>query len=464
MLQLRLRPGLVVQIGVIALCVVLLLLAFGDTGIGYSSDSFAYLSAADSLRVEGLLSEDFWLVHYPPLYSLILLLLDTNITFITLFQSALLIANLGMMGYQMSMLGVNDWLIVVALLAIGMSPVMILWHGHIHSEGLFVFFMQISIVLLAKKKLRWAAGVIGLASIQRYVGVTLIGLAFIVILIRHGWLRAILFSVIASLPMGIWLIRNELISDIPGRHAFFDLIPFEKVTDGIVVLAPWLYPTLGILLLSVFLTRTLPPFPLLARIIAGYIVGYLVFMLFSISFFDHFTSLDYRILAPVMILSWVLVAWLFQEQFRVLSGQRQQVVAGLAGLLIVAYLLVSVAYAVGNLRPRGIGLVRATRPAHEAVLESIPEGTTIYSNHNWLIQMLGRQASNLPFKTYWGRLEEMAVFDAQMNQVTNEVYNGDAVILWFEEFNKTNLVSLKELQAFLPYEVYDGLLVFSAQQ
>ena len=410
------------------------------------------------------MSEDYSLVHYPPLYPLTLLSLNTNVTLITLFQIGLLVANLGMMGYLMAMLGVDDRLIAVALLVIGVSPVMILWHGYIHSEGSFFLLMQISIVLLAKNKLRWAALVIGLASIQRYVGVTLIGLAFFVILFRHGLLRAILFSLIASIPLGLWLFRNQLVFNAPGRNAFFDLIPLEKITDGLITLAPWLYPILGILALSLFLTRRLPPVSLLARIIFGYIVGYIVFMMISISFFDHFTSLDYRIMAPVMILSWVLAAWLLQEQLRVLDGRHKQIIMVLAGLLMAAYVLVSVGYVIGNLRPRGIGLVRATRPVHEEVLESISDETSVYSNHPWIIQMLGRQARSLPFKTYWGRLDEMAVFDAQMNRVTNQVYNGDAVILWFEEFEKTNLVSLEELQAFMPYEAHDGLLVFAAQQ
>lgn len=442
----------------------LLLVATGEHGIGYYSDSFGYLSGAESLRVEGPLTKDYALVHYPPLWSVVLLMLGTNTTLILLLNTVLLMANLSLLAYLMRMADVDDYLIVGSVLAVGTFPIIVLLYGTILSEALFLVMLQLSLILLTRNRLRWALMVVALAPLQRYVGVTLIAAGVLMVWSLRGYRHAMVFGIVSVLPVGFWMVRNDLVWGNPGRYVWgYQPISLEIILNGLESLAPWLLPIFAIAGGLVIFSKQVPSPPAIIRSCLWFIVIYLAFLFVSISIYDHSTPLDFRILSPVILFGWVVAAWLLTEQFRLIPSLLLKRLAALAVvLLVVAYVSVGTAYAVLDLRPKGLGLVRAIRPIHEEVLSRIPEETIVYANQVSVIRMLGRQALSLPFTFDFSSEAAIAAFDGQMNNVFNRVYAGEAVILWYKEFERTNIVSLDELQAFLPYQEYEGLIVFAA--
>lgn len=461
MTQVEITPMRMGLIAAILCCGILLLVATSVHGIGYYSDSFSYLSGAESLAVEGITSTDYALVHYPPLLSIVLMILNNNPTLILLLNTLLLCANMALMARMLQMADVEDWLIIGAVLSVGFFPIMILLYGTVLSEALFLVMMQAALILLYKRRIWWVLPIVALAPLQRYVGISLVIAATSIILVQHGWRRAGVFGAIAVIPAVLWSFRNYLVVDNIGRPLLgYRPIPFDLLLDGAHNIAPWLFPVLAIVLGTLLLTRRLPSPPLIIRFCLWYIFFYFAFLFVSISFFDYSTPLDFRIMAPFIVLSWIIAIWLLHETLRDFQPVFRQMAIGAFVLLVIAYIGVSTVYVVVDLRPKGLGLVRAIRPVHEEVLEMIPEETEIYTNNVSVTRMLGRESRNLPFTFDLRSPEAIAAFDEQMNRLINRVYNGEAVVLWYEEIERTNMVSLEELKAFLPYRGYDQLIVF----
>lgn len=447
--------------GAIILCATILLIATSQYGIGFSSASFSYLSGADSLREEGILTQDYWLVHFPPLQPLVLMLLATNLTLILTLNTVLLCANLMLVGYALEQLDVAEFYIIGTIIGLGSLPIMALMHGIIYGEPLFLILVQLSLLLLWKERLGWAAVMIALAPLQHYVGVALIVVGVLVVWQRYGFRAGLSYGALTAAPITVWTFRNYLILDESARTISLSFMTIADLWEGVVNIAPWLFPVSGFALGAFLLNRRWPSLSPLVRLYSLFIILYLIVLVVSGTLFDHFTSLDFHILSPVIMLGWVIAIWGFHTQLPLLSPSLKVAGRYTFSLLMAAYLVVGLGYAIVDLRPKGLGLIRATRPVYEDVLQALPDDSIIYSNHIWLVNMLGYSARNLPFTRNLSSLQAMAAYDEQMNVVINQIYDGNAVILWFEEFRKSNLVSLEELQAFLPYEEYDGLLIFS---
>ena len=443
--------------GAVAFAVFGVLIATSIHGIGYSSDSFSYLQGAASPNAEGISTAEYSLIHFPPLLPLTLALLPE--TLILPFYGLLLVINVALFAYVLVLAEIRIELQIGAILMVAASPVFLLLHGIIQSEPLFLILMQLTIIFLVKDQPGWAVLCLALAPLQRYAGVALIPAVMLVIVWRYGYRRAVVSGVVMVLPIGLWMLRNTLVADNPGREFGFRMVLGERLMQGAVQLAPWLAPLAVVALVMFITSRYRPSMPQVITLALLFMVVYFGFLLFSVSFFDHFTPFDFRILSQVILLAWVVLVWFIDRQLTHLR-QYQQLALLAISLLFVAYAVVGTAYAITR-RPDGLGIVRAVKPGHFDVLAAIPDDVTIYANQIYVVRLMGREAISPPANLY--DTSDDAQYRAQMAEMIAQVEAGEAVILWFDDFDRPQLVNVEELKRRLPYEDYDGLLLFSVE-
>ena len=136
------------------------------------------------------------------------------------------------------------WLVLWGTLAVMLSVSLTHWAAFAMSEILFILFAVLALSWLDRHRedgrlasLLWAAAFTALACLTRYIGVTLIITAGLLLLFqgyswRSGWRiadfrrkvrRMGVFSAIALLPIGLWLLRNYLIPEpLLGRREASD--------------------------------------------------------------------------------------------------------------------------------------------------------------------------------------------------------------------------------------------------
>lgn len=83
-----------------------------------------------------------------------------------------------------------------------------------------------------------------LASLVRYAGITLIATGVIVLVWRREWRRAVWFTILSSLPLGLWLLRNWIATGTLVGPRLSS--PFEwqvVVSDYLGILITWFIQT-----------------------------------------------------------------------------------------------------------------------------------------------------------------------------------------------------------------------------
>ena len=136
------------------------------------------------------------------------------------------------------------WPVLWGTLAVALSVSLTYWAAFAMSEILFVLFVALALDWTDRHRedgrlssLLWAAAFTALACLTRYIGVTLIITVGLLLLFQGyswqaGWRivdfrrkarRMGVFSVVALLPLGLWLLRNYLIPEpLLGRREASD--------------------------------------------------------------------------------------------------------------------------------------------------------------------------------------------------------------------------------------------------
>ena len=222
-------PLLIACIGALAAALVLVrVLAQGPLMDG---DSILYVEAANGL-LEGLgflnITGGF-LVLQPPLFPVLLTAAD--LVCLTPLQAAgwVQAAAFGLTtffgGRWLSQRVASRFLVAWACLAFALAPVVAEVAYRVWSEPTFILFttltlLQIDKFLNASKRssLIWAAAFTALACMTRYIGVALIALTLGLLLFQRGpavgekLKRMAIYAAIATAPIGVWLIRNYLLT------------------------------------------------------------------------------------------------------------------------------------------------------------------------------------------------------------------------------------------------------------
>ena len=232
-------------------------------GVGMSPDAVSYISVAEHL-LQGKGYTDYLgepYVHWGPLLPSLLALIGlTGIEPLT----AARFVNALCFGITVFCAGVlfakrikERLLVILGIVAVLTSFIMLQISMYAWTEPLFnilIILFLLNIVQFLKsgdtKPLLLAAVCSALACVQRYVGLTTViaGNIFILLLIHNFSLweklkRSALFSTIACVPVGIWVIRNKLAaSTLANFYPDLDLSALKEFTRTLNFVTPWFVP------------------------------------------------------------------------------------------------------------------------------------------------------------------------------------------------------------------------------
>jgi hypothetical protein len=481
-------------------------------GIGVSPDSAVYIGAARNLIAGRGLSVPFGesvdspLIHYPPLYPILL-------------------ATLGLFGLEpveaarwlnALLFGGNALLMALALhrtyprvsvvpligaVAMLISPSLFSLHVMAWTEALFMFLGLGALLALAHyvETARWnylvAAGLLMAgATLTRYAGLALLATGVVGLiwfgsgsLHRRVTLSALL-GVIGLVPTLAWAIRNWLVADtVANRSLAFHPITAAHLRQALDTVSSWLLipgqvsgliKLGGVLLVFVGLVVAVygrPDkdssiarmslagrwlnLPVHIKLLALFVGVYALFLVGSISFLDANTPLDERILSPVYVAGLAIGAYgVGQALERSTRLRRWGLVA--IGLVFGLLSLYQLAGLVGHAYTNGLGFNQRLwreSPTLAQVAALSPE-TLIYSNAPEAVYLrTGRSALRLPRLTRLMEQLPNSNYASELAEMQRRLEAEAGVVVYFETVQSQSLPTVAALRESLGLElVYDA--------
>ncbi len=446
-------------------------------GIGVGFDSYFYLTAAENL-LEGAGLGRFSaegqflpLVHFPPLYPLLL----SGVSWLAGVEAAtaarslaavLLAANLMSLALVVGRaVGEVRWGLAAGLLALA-SPSVVERHLWAMSEPLF-FLLLLAVMgsvagYLTEGRRVWlvlAAITAALAYLTRYAGLAAIGAGLLAVFllggakIRDKLMDVAVFSGISALLIGPWLWRNLRVQGtLTNRRLVFHPIPAEGLRQAGRTVADWLplsaVPAeirLVLLVGAVLLLATVGlRWILNARSAAGadgshHLVGvaglfglsYTALLAVSLLFFDASTRLDERILSP---LYWVLLLVGFVILGRSVGTRRGMALAALTLVLLGIPLASATSERLLEARSQGLGFHSRQWRQSETVeaVSQLPQDATVYSNEAIpLTYLTGRGVHAVPERIDPVLGAERPDYRQQLRRMRSRLSEGDGFLVLF---------------------------------
>jgi len=327
-------------------------------GIGVSPDSIAYLSVARNIVYHGL-PVDYSLrplVDFPVMYPFFLSLCgfigNTDpLSVATLINAVLFAAVIFLTGYLIDTFSSAGRLYkCVVLMVIALSPSLLEIYSMLWSETLFIFLIVLFFAVFAQYlksrsvlTLIISGGLVSLACITRYAGVTLMGTGLVVLIFDFSlpWRKRIQhclwFGTAAVSLLMLNLIRNAMImGSLTGpREAGIlslsdNIVFFGRVICRWLALSaeqPQFVSGAAILIFCriclLFFKRSGSHRNYLAaeNCFAAFFIVYTVFII-GISTLSHFEQINNRLLSPLFIpLVIALTSWIPAEFRNLKSGQ-----------------------------------------------------------------------------------------------------------------------------------------------
>ncbi len=354
-------------LGILGVVAALVVIFCTPGGMATTSDSVNYVMAARTLVAgEGLIAcigEPY--VRFPPLYPVLLAIpgvvgVDAFVAsrWINALTFGLTVFAAGQLFWQstrsvvFTVLGAISTLISWALLIAAIFTL---------TEPLFsllaVVAALVTMTFLRERSWRTLmvlAAVVGLAWLQRYVGFALVGAVGVaILLLLHGekWITrlkyAVVFGVVASLPLGLWLLRNWLVAGtVAGGRGqpnndlwrFSDVIVqwFVPGADVRVLVVVGLVVIIAAAVLWVAyrhklsLEQILPPVPTV----------FLVVILVSFAAVNNImdVTIDNRMLSPLFVFLMVVVISLAAQVARWLDTHHLRGTWIIGGLVLLSLL------------------------------------------------------------------------------------------------------------------------------
>ena len=246
------------------LAALLILLREINFGVGLAHDSIVYLSVARRLAAgAGLVAYNGdTLTLFPPLFPALVAVpglfgLDAPAA-AGLVNAAAIGALVGVVGWRLrSDFGSTPlalWGALAAMLSIPLTYV----GSRAFSEPIFLLLTTLTLIQAAqfldsgrRSALVWAAVFTALACLARYSGAAIvITVALLLLCRKDSWSsraqNVVLYSSIAALPVGIWVLRNFLLTGLfTGYRAPSDASLPQNITVLLHTLASWLFPVGG---------------------------------------------------------------------------------------------------------------------------------------------------------------------------------------------------------------------------
>lgn len=407
-------------------------------GVGVGYDSMFYLTSADSLRQGHGLS---WvagggelrpLVHYPPLYSVVLAALAwagvDALRAATWLAGLLFGLNIGLVGAILLRVTRRGWIAVAGAALALASPVFIDVHLEVMSEPLFLAWLLLTLACLwsywREPRLRpliAAGAATALAYLTRYVGGAVVATGVLVIAVapqgsgRRKLGHLALYAGLALLPIAAWYLRNLVLTGTAtNRLLIFHPVALATLRAAAGTVSSWLLPSTapvwlkaGILLTVAmgFVATALWAWwrafwsaqyreagpdrrkdaLRLATVLVAFAAVYVVFLAASLTFFDASTKLDSRILSPVFLAAMMAILALVATLPRV--GRIGGLI--LVGALAASYVVRSLPV-LDEMRLSGRGFNSCEWQASETIawVRTLPADTLLYSNEAFPILYL----------------------------------------------------------------------------
>lgn len=431
-----------------------ILLATSKYGAGVSSDAARNLSTADSLLTGkgfvDMLGGPF--ILWPPLYPLII----AGLSFITkwnTFQSAwylnifLYSVNIWLAGWLLYLVFKDKpFYAVVGALVILFSRSTLRLYANIASEPMFASLMLVFFFTAAwylkggSMRALWLMFLVaGLAALQRYLGVVLIGVAGVIVLNKDGLRglpQAILPTLTSIAPLGVWIIFHNYPIDgtLFGPRDIGAMLPLENISLSLTKLLWWFLPRvtfldplllhpwipLGIFLLFLIIINKRTDWNDLRIALSNpfvwpavvFSIIYFFLLAFTVVTADHLDLTSdryYVVILPVVII--VLLQIFDKLIFQHINLDNRLITCGLIGLVgmwfiypvysLQAYLRQALEigeptnYNIANSAQfREMGVVKAAQP----ILEKDPKAV-IYSNYVNIVWFIFKHpVETLPFE------------------------------------------------------------------
>lgn len=483
-------------------------------GIGMvTGDEVGYISSARNLS-NGLGLSVFQngqlvpMTHWAPLFPFLLYLLNflgadpmTGARFLNAFLFA---ANIALVGVIIRKCTRENLLAPVFGSLVVMSSFFLLQlHSTALTEPAFLLFAFLGFLLLANyfesEKLPWliaSAAAAALATLTRYAGISLVitAIAAIALIGRRNtkvMLRdSIIFAFVSLLPVACWfLLRNTgAAGEATDRTIAFHPPPVLDTARTLVrSVATWIFPypkmsagvkwgvaAVILVVLALFLAalaytlfkvagksgikQLFTGTPDIIRLLAVFVVVYMVFIYFYIIFIDADGEFSSRTLSPVFLAVLIIVVYgahrAIRESGATEGGSFLKTSAlALAAVLLAAYLMGAAVWVSRTFRD-GLGFEGKMWEESEAMelVEKIPEKTLIYTNSPEAVYVqTERSTRRIPIKRNNNSLIENPDYKEELSKVKERIDEGRAVFVWFKNYGSSMYTpDLDEL-----FEVWD---------
>ena len=473
-------------------------------GVGLTPDSLVYVGAARNLLegrgltlvVDGLTHTP--VTHHAPFYPFLLgslgvvgidplviarwlnlLLLVSNILLVVLLIRHLL-GDQSEKRYRSSF---AVWLPLAGgtlLLTVSMLEV----YAYALAEPFFLLLLLGSIWLLARyltavpdstavspSYLYLSATLLALACLTRYAGLAFVGAAVLALLLfdkrplRQRLVNGLLFGLVAGLPLGLWLLRNRLLTGTgTSRQLVFHPIQMGHIQQAVDTFSSWLLLPLrlpGLVklgLLAMLLLGGLGllwwvygrSWPIIYKLLGLFSLVYLLFLAVSISFVDANTPLDHRILSPIYLMGVVGGMGTLTAVYthKPLPAYIQ---LGGVGLLLLFLAAQGVQSAGWVQRANQDGLGFNQRVWQQSVLlaevRALPPDVTLYSNAPSAVHFLtGRPVQDLPRQMEATTQQPNPNYQLEMAFLQGKFAAETAVVVYITVLARTTTPTEAELQ------------------
>ena len=461
-----------------------------DNGIGVSPDSVAYIKTAESLLAgNGFYYFEEPLTHFPPLYPLLLAgsaIFSQNVgTSAEWLHGVLYGLNAVLFGLAIYFSTRHSLLAMVLGILLFFSPQALL---HIHSfawsEPPFLTFALILFISLSfyHKQRKWywliiAALSLGFILVTRYAGIAFVPVAALCLLFcnnlpfKQKIKDTVLFLFLAFIPLGLWMVRNFLLTNsATSREFIFHPITVKHLITLVDTVHSFYLPQfessrvngvelLIVVILMMFMIAKLKkqsPNLLtlesnrLFMMLFGYVFSaiYVLFLLFSISFYDAYTPLDDRLLFPVYIFLTISIFTTVYEYSHTIGARNAWLVLLVCAFFIVRINLPTVIETARGFHTTGLGYNKSSWDYSLTLkkLMSYPANTRVFSNGYTVIRFkTGNQTESLPAKFSPVNDEPNPYYQEELTAMCAEIDQGKALFVYLNEVTRNYLPSKAEV-------------------
>jgi 4-amino-4-deoxy-L-arabinose transferase-like glycosyltransferase len=477
------RPAMLIALVLISVIGVLLVLQATPEGAALSDDSIAYIAGARSMLAgngyrEAWLASNQPVTHFPPAFPAVLAFFGTlgiDPLHAVRWVNALLF------GASAFVLGILAWRMTPSLTAGLVLAGLFVLSGDLlqvytaaMSEPLFIFLSLLAIWtfdLYYERDRHWWLGAcaifVGIAYLTRYSGLALIATFVAALLIlprrwQHKLILSGLFVAGTSLWILAWTIRNSLVAEnATNRLLAWHPITRENISIGLRTVSEFLIPVepwrqlihkktpiieiLIVLILGAVLVwlamrtwkyltdkgiREKQLGEVISFTTALYLFAYLASIVSSMLLFDAATKFKLRILAPVFVCLLILLIY-----FGVwLRGRNRPLVIALTFVFVALFAYKQV-NTVSFLSRGGLGYASFQWYDSKAMayLRELPPDVHIYTDEPGAVYLYtGRGNFVLPDRYDSATALPREGFEANLNQMRNEILAGKAVLVIFK--------------------------------